>query len=174
MPGTCNLSTQKAGAKRLQIQDQPRLCLLLARSYHKKNNTKNGNKIKPWSRMQLSLKVCRQSSGQPFFTRLLLRNQTKTPNYHMSMQVALELMLLKSFQFIFLFFFFSLCSSACPGTCSLVQAGLKLLEIHLPLPSEYWDQRYMPPLSSTSNLLAQFPRSQPSKVIYNQQKAVSL
>lgn len=106
MPGTCDLSTQKAGAKRLQIQDQPRLCLLLARSYHKKNNTKNGNKIKPWSRMQLSLKVCRQSSGQPFFTRLLLRNQTKTPNYHMSMQVALELMLLKSFQFIFLFFFF--------------------------------------------------------------------
>jgi hypothetical protein len=33
----------------------------------------------------------------------------------------------------------SLCGPSCPGTCSVDQAGLELVEIHLPLPLEYWD-----------------------------------
>jgi hypothetical protein len=38
----------------------------------------------------------------------------------------------------------SLCIPGCPGTHSVVQAGLKLRGIHLPLPPEYWDQRFLP------------------------------
>ena len=39
----------------------------------------------------------------------------------------------------------SLCSLGCPGTYSVHQAGLELLEIHLPLPPECWHQRRAPP-----------------------------
>ena len=38
-----------------------------------------------------------------------------------------------------------LCSPGCPGTHPVDQAGLKLTEIHLPLPSECWDERRVPP-----------------------------
>ena len=31
------------------------------------------------------------------------------------------------------------CSPGCPGTLSVDQAGLKFIEIHLPLPPERWD-----------------------------------
>jgi hypothetical protein len=43
---------------------------------------------------------------------------------------------------LFYFFFFetvSLCSLGCPRTSSLDQAGLKLTEISLPLPTVCWD-----------------------------------
>jgi hypothetical protein len=38
-----------------------------------------------------------------------------------------------------------LCSPGCPRTSSMDQAGLKLTEICLPLPPEYWDSRHVPP-----------------------------
>jgi hypothetical protein len=46
------------------------------------------------------------------------------------------------FGFGFGFFFrdrVSLCSSGCPGTHFVDQAGLELREIHLPLPPKCWD-----------------------------------
>lgn len=33
----------------------------------------------------------------------------------------------------------SLCNLGCCGTCSVVQGGLELIDIHLSLPPEYWD-----------------------------------
>ena len=34
---------------------------------------------------------------------------------------------------------FSVYSPSCPGTCFVDQAGLKLIEIRLPLPPKCWD-----------------------------------
>jgi hypothetical protein len=49
--------------------------------------------------------------------------------------------LLLTFGFLFLFVWdrVSLYSSGCPGTYYVDHAGLKLTEIHLPLPPECWD-----------------------------------
>ena len=41
--------------------------------------------------------------------------------------------------YFFLSFWFSLCSSSCPETHSVVQAGLKFSEIYLSLPPKCWD-----------------------------------
>ena len=42
----------------------------------------------------------------------------------------------------------SLCSPGYSGTHIVDQAGLELIEIHLPLPPDCWDQRCAPPLPS--------------------------
>jgi hypothetical protein len=67
-----------------------------------------------------------------------------------SLQPKKEFLILCVWVFMFVLFLFlifalvfqdriSLCSPVSPGTCCMVQASIKLRELHLSLPPECWD-----------------------------------
>ena len=76
----------------------------------------------------------------PFLSGLLLAGGAKCVTVRLAL-VFLRVCHLYSFLFFLSFFWngVSLCSRGCPGTSSVDQAGLKLTDIHLPLPSVCWD-----------------------------------